>query len=431
MPILPATTVDFFLAGLESFMLQSGQGAHRAVTVLRLAGVPDAARLEASWRQIHADQPLIGARLKRLWRGWRLVWEADGMATAPAILWHPPQDVPPSDEVIGERLQGRRGGEIIHAPLSLEVFPCDEECMLLLTWRHALLDGSGVNLLLERLAEGGGGAEPLAPVQRPREGAGVLLKRALPLMKRLHTMTRVGCLSAWDKGMSFGKAPAFRLIELTEEESQVAASWLRRCCGDFMQMPFYAAIAARSMRLIHQQRGWRSPEIHLQLPFQPRGRGRDLIFGNHMSTLPLFLDAGAMGTLSAGITHVMEKYREAMKQGMPQASEAMMSLAAYLPARWFVPVVRMSNRGQICSLFHSHTGAFMVGKDDFAGAEVRNVYTIPSVCAPPGVGLFFSECRGRITATLSWRDGVVSMPEVNILCGQIRGDLVGAMADNQ
>ena len=69
---LPATTVDYFLAGLESFMRRSGQDTHWGVTVLKLEGKPDADLLARVWEQIHAHHPMLGARLKRVWRGWRL-----------------------------------------------------------------------------------------------------------------------------------------------------------------------------------------------------------------------------------------------------------------------------------------------------------------------------------------------------------------------
>ena len=117
-------------------------------------------------------------------------------------------------------------------------------------------------------------------------------------------------------------------------------------------------------------RSWYSPEIHLHLPIQSRGRSRDHIFGNGMGALPVFLDAPALGTMDDAVTHVLAKYREAMKQDMPQASEALMTLAAQLPVKWFISAVRLTNRGQICSLFHSHTGTFLPGRAEFVGAAI-------------------------------------------------------------
>ena len=97
--------------------------------------------------------------------------------------------------------------------------------------------------------------------------------------------------------MPTGGRPEYRLIELSREESAQAMARLRALCGDFLQMPFYAAMAARALGLLHERRGWHSPEIHLHLPIQLRGRSRELIFGNHMGAMPLFLEAGALGTL--------------------------------------------------------------------------------------------------------------------------------------
>lgn len=426
MSTLPTTTVDFVLAGLENFMIRTGQGPHRAVTVLKLRGRPHAAELEASWQKLHANQPMLGAKLRRRWRGWRLVWKTSGAVVAPPIIWHPPQEAAPSDEIIRQRLCGLRDGKEWTTPLSMEVFPCGEDHFILLTWRHALLDGTGVNLLLERLAEGGGSTPPVLP-QPKRESMKALYQRARPLTRRLHAMTCAGSLSAWCTGMPLHGKPCFRLIQLTAEETRAAAEHLRELCGDFMQMPFYASVAARIVRHLHQIRGWQSPELHLQIPFQPRGRPRDLIFGNHMGTLPLFLDAAAMSSPRASTAHVVEKYREAMMQGRAQATEAMMTLAAHMPISRFVPMMRWTNQGQICSIFHSHTGVFLPTHRSFAGAEVQDVYTIPGVCSPPGLGLFFSECGGRLTATLSWREGGVSIEEVDALCRELRSDLLGGV----
>ncbi|MDZ4404463.1 hypothetical protein [Prosthecobacter sp.] len=282
-----------------------------------------------------------------------------------------------------------------------------------------------MNLLLEKLASGACETGPPVAAMPKRDGIARLFKRAQPLMRRLHAMTRAGCLSAWAKGMPKGGLPGFRLIELSTVQSQAASARLRASCGDFLQMPFYAAVAARALRLLHVMRDWRSPEIHLQLPVQSRGRSRDLIFGNHLGSLPLFLDAEALGTLDEAIIHLLEKYREAMKLGMPQASEALMTLASQMPVSWFISGVRLTNRGQICSLFHSHTGSFLPGRAVFAGAPVQNVCTIPSVCSPPGLGVFFSDFAGRITVTLSWREACMSTAEIEALCQQIQADLAG------
>jgi hypothetical protein len=139
----------------------------------------------------------------------------------------------------------------------------------------------------------------------------------------------------------------------------------------------------------------------------------------------LFLESRALGGLDAAVAHVQQCYKNALKQGLPQASEALMALARQMPVRWFIPMVRLQNRGQICSLFHSHTGSFLPERSHFAGAAVENVCTIPSVSTPPGLGLFFSDYAGKISVTISWRSGSLTQDEMASVRASVLTDLAG------
>jgi hypothetical protein len=50
---------------------------------------------------------------------------------------------------------------------------------------------------------------------------------------------------------------------------------------------------------------------------------------------------------------------------------------------------------------------------------------VPSVPQPPGTGLFFSERDGRLTASLCWREGVLSAEERRLMLATVRDDLLG------
>jgi hypothetical protein len=81
--------------------------------------------------------------------------------------------------------------------------------------------------------------------------------------------------------------------------------------------------------------------------------------------------------------------------------------------------------GDITSFFHSATGSFAVNLSELAGSAVRDAYHVPSVSAPPGSGLFFGECHGRITATFSWREGAVTEHEADLILRRMWEDLTG------
>jgi hypothetical protein len=80
-------------------------------------------------------------------------------------------------------------------------------------------------------------------------------------------------------------------------------------------------------------------------------------------------------------------------------------------------------KGEICSLFHSHTGSFPARARHLLDCPITNAFHIPTVSAPPGVGLFFSEFDGRLSATISWRGNSLTPEELDLLEHTLLTDL--------
>ena len=413
----PATVGDYFLAALERLMERTGQGKHFGVTVLRLGALPDVAALQDRLNQIYATHPILSARMKRRFRGWTLGWQVEEQKPAPAITVHG-ADVKLDDAFIAKRLNER----LSDAPIQLEVF---QDPALLVTWRHGLLDGIGINLLLEQLATGSLTPAEEPPTPKPAEPFSKVWKRAKLGLDTLRQITCEGSRSAWPHGSPMNGRPAFRLIELTNDQSAVAFARIREKCGDFFQMPFYAALAVRAVRFLNRTRGIDSKSCHLQVPFQSGKRSPSALFQNRMGMMLLPVREAEFDEIDSAVKEVTAVYRDSMRRGLPQAMEALMQLSMSMPPGLFMPMIRFQNEGEICSLFHSHTGTFMPNTKDFAGAAMQNVFTVPSVSAPPGIGVFFSDYAGKITITLAWREGCMNEGEVQAIVNQLTEDLLG------
>lgn len=423
--MLPVTSGDLFLASLDRHMQRHGQGRHYGVTVLDLSARPDLEILSARWRRLHEEYPQAMYRMKRRFRPWGWCWQATGAFEAP-----PPiavRQVPRHqwDDLFVQRLQGQDQEGAITTPFLLEWLEDGDRPggVMVLTWQHTRLDGAGVNLLLECLGRDDWPDSSVALKPAAVKSWLANARLAAPLIKAFAKMHHLGCLSLWRRGVPLAGGPQFEVMPLSKEQTAVVHQRCRELCGDLVHMPFYAAVAVRALALLHRLRGWSSPRLHVQLPAQPAQRPPGLIIGNHMRVLPLILEVEHLDTLPRAVVNVQNAYRQVLREKWTPAAESMMQMSQHLPVGALIPMIRLMSRGQICSLFHSHTGEVLPGQTEWCGAAVNNVCTIPSVSSPPGFGLFFSEYAGHLTPVLAWRDGLLTADELRQLHVQLLADL--------
>ena len=147
------------------------------------------------------------------------------------------------------------------------------------------------------------------------------------------------------------------------------------------------------------------------------------LFQNHMVPYTVLLTAEELAELKPATRALYRKYADFMRRKLPAAMDALMRLMERCPSRLYNRPAFHYMRGEICTLFHSHTGAFAPGLNTLFGSPVLNGHHIPSVCSPPGIGIFFSEHDGLLSLTLSWKDGCLSPLELELLKSTLAEDL--------
>ena len=105
--------------------------------------------------------------------------------------------------------------------------------------------------------------------------------------------------------------------------------------------------------------------------------------------------------------------------------DAMQLLMRRMPGKLMLDMVRLGQRGEIASFYHAYTGSFGEGLTSFCGGEIVNAIHMPTLCAPPGSGLFVSECRDQLTVTVSHLDSCLSESETELMRERWRSDLLG------
>jgi hypothetical protein len=432
---VPLTGCDGFHLALDALMRRSGQGRNVGQLVLELDGALDLARLRTTVARFVAVHPIVGARVRRAWTA-APVWE---LATAsagpvPIDVWREPGagagDGVSIAEVhaVAERRLNEPLDPFAGRNLRLDVIGrADGGSTLVVSFAHVLLDAVGAELLiteLDRSADAGRLEEPVAALRidpaRPRWRE--RLACAAPSGRRLDQLaaTRFRSLAG---GRANGGRARIRVVTLDAARSAAALARAAALCGPLGTMPLFLACAARAHDAVFRARGADPRDYVVTVPVQTRARGkRGPIFQNHVSILFFHLRRADLASVEAAVDAIRAQLAETLRARLDAAFAAGLDLARRLPSRLVIAAVRQRFRGEICSFFHSYTGAFAPALATFLGVPVRNGYHTPAVAAPPGSGLFVGERGGRLNLTAAWREGVVSEDEAALLLARAADD---------
>ena len=423
LPTLAATPADGFLFGLESLMRRSGQGHHLAATVIECEGSPDLAALRNTAEVLGHRYPVLHARVAR---GGDFIarWRLDE-ATPAAI----PLEVHEISELGGfveTRLNAPSPN--IHAAgpnLHLHVVITSPSIWaLVLIWSHSLHDAVGIDKLLLEIASPGNDRTPRSGTgdsPAPAPPISELYKQALPMIEEMRTFPQWRVRSLNRKGVRPGESRV-QVIRFDREATASIRSKMAATAGELLLLPYFASIAARAAQSVIAAR-YPDEQVPVLLSLPVQLKGDRPLFQNHLGVYTLLLTAGELAELKPATRALYKKYADFMRRKLPAAMDALMRMMERCPSRFYNIPVFTYLKGELCTLFHSHTGGFAPGLTEMHGSRVTNGYHIPSVCSPPGIGIFFSEFAGQLSMTLSWKDGCLSPLELQLLKQTLSEDL--------
>lgn len=419
-------------------MRRSGQGRHLAATLIEFEGIPDLTVIRRTAESLGLKYPVLHARLSR---GGDFIarWRLDEASPA-AIPVHPwrlkgmPGEGGQIDSVLG-LVQGCINGSdldiLSKGPnLHLHVIVTGAASWtLLLVWSHSLHDAVGIDKLLHEIAaiaDFSGVIEPQSGGEDvpPAESMSSLYKRAEPMMREMRTFPEWGIRSLHRKGVKPGECRFF-VRAFDRGETAAVRAKMAETAGELLLLPYFACCASRAVRSVIAAR---HPDervaILLSLPAQrPGDASKRPLFQNHMTVFTLLLTPDELEELKPATRALYKKYADFMRRKLTGAMDALMQMMERCPSRFYNLPAFHYLKGEVCSLFHSHTGTFAPGLQTLFGSRVRNGYHVPSVCSPPGIGIFFSEYDGQLTMTVSWKEGCLSPLELELLKQTLSEDL--------
>ena len=437
---VPIQIADSFLIALDDFMRRTRQGRHVSQSVLEMERTPDLDKLRAAAVCVTQKYPILAGRLRRNWITWLPYWELPEPPSGglPLGLWHGAgaADVLPGSmettdtqellqRILMEPLE--RDGIAFKARLDVVTLK-GGACLVAFSWSHLLFDGKGAELLLTeigRLCEGQDAPYEARETPQPRVTFKEKLLKTKAAINRFKELALIGCHSLGGPRPRQGRG-YYRNITLTPEDSARVNSRVDQMTGALFPIAFYVACTARAHDRVFRHRGMQPSGYVVSVPVQTRKRGaRGPLFHNQVTVFFFSAVRERLGSIEAAAAAMKQQFAEMSRARLDQSFNALLEVMMRLPSWVFMRVVRSQFKGEICSFFHSHTGAFAPEMTGFAGGKITNAYHLPCLGAPPGTGLFFSERAGRVNVTLSWREGCLGDEERRLLLDQVFEDLFG------
>ncbi len=438
---VPFQVADCFVLALNDFMHRTRQGGHVSQSVLELDRLPDQERVRGALRRVLAKHPLLVATPRRDWKTllpyWSVPVPPDG--GLPLSLW--------SETGSPARLQGAASTrdalkllrEVMMQPLvQVGGHPCNARlevverraggCLVVLSWSHLLIDGKGAELFLTELGRLCDGVDlPDDPPTPPRLSVGWLAKflQTRPAMNHLAGLQETGTPSLGGPRPRQGGG-FYEVLTLSAQETAAVRKRIETLGVALFPFTFYVACVARAHDRVFRHRGKQPPGYGISVPIQTRKRGaRGPLFHNHVAVLYFNPRREHLDTLEATTAAMKTQFASMTRKKISESFDAVLNLMRRVPTWIFLWIIRAQFKGEICTCFHSYTGAFAPDLRVFAGGRITNAYHLPCLGTPPGTGIFFGERDDRLNVTLSWREGALDDTERQLMVAQLRADLLG------
>jgi len=297
---------------------------------------------------------------------------------------------------------------------------------LFFTWNHILFDGKGAELLVEKFLEAAKGTWVPQTLEKPAKTLSLLhqLEQTRPATQRFFELVghKYVCLA----GKTSGKSRfCYKLLTFDRETTKQIQERAAGLCGLF-SVSFYLACAVRAHRNVFLFRGMDPSHYVNSVPFQVRRKATIRNpFQNRVSVLFFSLKKEHLLSMNDAVAAAQSQFEDMMRKELGSSFEMLLHIMRRLPSFLYLKFLGAQFSGTIASFFHSFTGAFSFDDAILCGARIRHARHVPSVSAPPGSGLFFSESHGCLTAVFSWRDQSVTEAEADLILHQVRQDLSG------
>ncbi|NQU73760.1 MAG: hypothetical protein HQ547_03505 [Candidatus Omnitrophica bacterium] len=213
-----------------------------------------------------------------------------------------------------------------------------------------------------------------------------------------------------------------KIIPFDAEEANHIVKVAYEQAGYLMLMPFLLAKTLQTLHRVFEAKKSQGAVYLIPVTIDARQEegASEKIFFNHLSFFFFKINAEEVDNLTNLIASIKKQMYEQVKIQLPTALKSASLLLRIAP----LPLVNFSLRLMSKKNFASFPFSFVssaFSSSEFMEEEVRNIFHLPRVPNPPGVGIFFNQFKGRLNATISYFEGIFNNDEIEQIAKDLKG----------
>jgi hypothetical protein len=419
----PLSGIDWIIHAFDHITRQATGIGNKSQVVLEIDGILPIDELTNHLRAFIKKHPIVhgfsarGLNLKPCWR--IPIREYSGSVTCDAL--HVDGGTEAILSLLSDSLNKPFHSKRVH--LAFRIVSNGSKSFLAMTFDHRLFDARGAELFLnlfhDELCTGKLASHDWQDFHLPhRFGLHEKVIALWALGGSLKPLADIGSPIGFPiSGIRGNSRFVFKKISFDEQQSFTILS--RSCdkAGYLMLMPYLLAVSTHCMHRIFEARDLNKGYylIPVTIDMRKSKTDRNNIFFNHTSFLLFHIqpnEADSLETLVAVIKRQFYKYiKSEFHQNLCKASY----LCQYMPLFMLDKMINMWSRNKIGSFCFSYLGESACSEARFMNCNVRNLFHMPRLPVPPGIGIFFNHFRNRINTFISCLDGILSEEEMTRL----------------
>jgi hypothetical protein len=216
----------------------------------------------------------------------------------------------------------------------------------------------------------------------------------------------------------------FRYRPLTFDKQETSAIYEKsyREAGYLMESPFFLAVITQAMHeLLTSRRGAGSCYlIPVMMDLRPGKEPLLEVFFNHVTYLFYQIPLEQVADMKELITLIKQQMYDQVKSGFPRDLATASLLTRIVPLSILGKLLHLPMNGKMATFAFSHLGRSSYQSNEFMGSSIENIYHMPRVPVPPGLGFFSSLYDDRLNLVISYLDGIITDEEEEMLVAGIQ-----------